>query len=133
MEWVQQQLAKDSSGHDYYHILRVVNTAQCIHRLEGGDEFLILMAAWLHDIGDYKMHNGQDRTQELVGEFLDSLLVLPESKMAILNIITQVSFKGGHNEPPTTIEAQIVQDADRLDAMGAIGIARCFAYGGSKG
>ncbi|MGM5629560.1 HD domain-containing protein [Apibacter raozihei] len=131
--YVKDQLSGDSSGHDYWHIERVVNNAKKLLNSEKADGFKVLIAAWLHDVGDYKLHNGKDKTQEIVFPLLISLGCTTKFAEEIIQIIEEVSFKGGHNSPTTSIEAKIVQDADRLDAIGAIGIARAFAYGGSKG
>lgn len=132
-KFVKNQLFYDSSGHDYWHIERVVTNAQKIMTNENGDYLKVLIASWLHDVGDYKLHNGIDKTEEIITPLLLSLDYSNEFIKDILKIISEVSFKGGYNSTPSSIEAKIVQDADRLDAMGAIGIARAFAYGGSKG
>lgn len=128
--FIQQQFLGETTGHDYYHIERVVKNAKAIVSTENADEFLVELAAWLHDVGDYKLHDGVDKSEILITEFLSSIHVSQEIINRVLEIVSQVSFSKGNI--PTSIEAQIVQDADRLDAIGAIGIARCFAYGGSK-
>lgn len=129
-EYIKNNFLKEGTGHDYYHIERVVINARKILRTEQADNFHIELAAWLHDIGDHKLHNGVDRSEELINAFLQSLSVDQYTIDRIVEIVSQVSFSKGNK--PTSIEAQIVQDADRLDAIGAIGIARCFAYGGSQ-
>lgn len=131
--YIKKKLFEDNSGHDYWHMERVVTNAEKILLYEPADRSKVLLAAWLHDIGDYKLHHGIDRTEETVYPLLSSLGYEDTYIKSILKIIQEVSYKGGHNTPPSTIEAKIVQDADRLDAIGAIGIARAFAYGGSKG
>lgn len=128
--YIKQAFHQEGTGHDYYHIERVVINAQKILQSEIADPYLVELAAWLHDLGDHKLHQGIDRSQELINNFLHSLNVAQETIDKIVEIISQVSFSKGNT--PTTIEAKIVQDADRLDAIGAIGIARCFAYGGSQ-
>lgn len=132
-EYVKEKLSMDSSGHDYWHIERVVNNAQKILPFETADNLKVIVSAWLHDIGDYKLNNGKDKTKEIVFPLLISLEFSEDFAEEIIQIISEVSYKGGHNSTPSSLEAKIVQDADRLDAMGAIGIARAFAYGGSKG
>ena len=128
--YIKTHFAGEGSGHDYYHIERVVRTARRIASEENTDLFLVELAAWLHDLGDYKLNSGVDKSKELISEFLNSLHAEPELISKIVEIVSQVSFSKGNTA--TTKEAQIVQDADRLDAIGAIGIARCFTYGGTK-
>lgn len=129
--FVYQSFNSEGTGHDYYHIERVVENAKKITKSEDANPFLVELAAWLHDLGDYKLHNGIDRSAELISAFLQSIDVEENIINKIIKIVSEVSFSKGLQ--PTSIEAKIVQDADRLDAIGAVGIARCFAYGGSKG
>lgn len=129
-EYIKETFLKEGTGHDYYHIERVVINARKILQTEHADSFLVELAAWLHDLGDHKLHNGVDKSDELINAFLKSLLVDQSTIDRVVEIVSQVSFSKGNK--PSSIEAEIVQDADRLDAIGAIGIARCFAYGGSK-
>lgn len=129
-EYIKETFLKEGTGHDYYHIERVVINARKILQTEHADSFLIELAAWLHDLGDYKLHNGIDKSKELITTFLKSIVVEQSIINRVIEIVSQVSFSKGNK--PSSIEAEIVQDADRLDAIGAIGIARCFAYGGSK-
>jgi uncharacterized protein len=131
--YVRTKLSNDSSGHDYWHIERVVSNAKKILLEEKADELKVITASWLHDIGDYKLHNGTDRTEEIVYPFLTSLNFTDKFSKEVIQIISEVSYKGGHNIAPSTPESKIVQDADRLDAIGAVGIARAFAYGGKMG
>ncbi|WP_282630168.1 HD domain-containing protein [Empedobacter sedimenti] len=128
---IKKTFLDEGTGHDYFHIERVVTNAKKILETENADPFLVELAAWTHDIGDYKLHGGVDKSEELIRAFLESVLVEEETIKKVLEIVSQVSFSKGNQ--PTTIEAEIVQDADRLDAIGAVGIARCFAYGGSVG
>lgn len=130
-QYVREAFAKDGSGHDYYHVERVVNNAKKILQHENADVFLVELAAWVHDIGDYKLHNGTDRSEELITALLQKLKLDEKIIRQVNEIVSQVSYSKGNI--PTSIEAQIVQDADRLDAIGAVGVARCFAYGGSVG
>lgn len=128
--FIKNQFSGETTGHDYYHIQRVVKTARKIASEENADLFLVELAAWLHDVGDYKLHDGMDKSEELISEFLFELNLPKETISKIIEIVSQVSFSKGNT--PTSLEAKIVQDADRLDALGAIGLARTFAYGGSK-
>lgn len=129
-EYVKETFLREGTGHDYYHIERVVINSRKILQTEKADGFLVELAAWLHDLGDHKLHNGVDKSEELINAFLNSLVVAQPIIDRVIEIVSQVSFSKGNR--PSSIEAEIVQDADRLDAIGAIGIARCFAYGGSK-
>lgn len=135
IDFVKQQLAADSTGHDWDHVRRVWNMAVGLARHEGGDLFVIELAALLHDIADWKFHNGDERKgEELARQWLESLSVEDEIIQSVCRIIGEVSFKGaGVAIQMSSLESKIVQDADRLDALGAIGIARTFAYGGFKG
>lgn len=127
--FVKNKLYKEGSGHDWFHIKRVYNLATYICEKEGGDEYIIKMTSLLHDIDDWKFSNNNKTTEN----FLKSIHVDEESIYKIMNIITTMSYKGGVvNSYQNNLEGKIVQDADRLDAMGAIGIARAFTYGGSK-
>ncbi len=130
--YIKNTFENEGSGHDWWHIHRVRNLALKIAKSEGGNHFIIQMAALLHDIDDWKI-NGDMHTTNAKSWLKVMKLNEPDIKK-ILDIIEQVSFKGAGVETiATTIEAMIVQDADRLDAVGAIGIARTFAYGGNKG
>lgn len=129
-EYIKETFLKEETGHDYYHIERVVINARKILRTEQADSFIVELAALLHDLGDHKLHNGIDKSEELISAFLKSLFVEQSIINRVVEIVSQVSFS--KRNKPSSIEAKIVQDADRLDAIGAIGIARCFAYGGSK-
>ena len=133
--FVKQQLNGDSTGHDWWHVQRVWKMAIKLAGQEGGDLFVIQMAALLHDIADWKFHNGDEGKGETVTrQWLQSIGLSLDITQRVCQIISEVSFKGaGVETPMKTLEGKIVQDADRLDALGAIGIARAFAYGGYKG
>ncbi|MBO9129495.1 HD domain-containing protein [Bacillus sp. 165] len=133
ISFVKDVLGKDASGHDWYHIERVHKLACAISEKEGGDRFVIEMAALLHDVADEKLNESEEAGLQKVRDWLKELEVEEQEKEHILHIIMNMSFKGGHGGQVETIEGKIVQDADRLDALGAIGIARTFAYGGAKG
>lgn len=132
---VRHLLAGDSSGHDWWHIERVRGMALAIGRVEGADLYVVELAALLHDIADWKFHGGDDDLgPRRASEWLTGLDVEPAVIEHVVEIIRQVSFKGAQVATPMrTLEGQVVQDADRLDAIGAIGIARAFAYGGHAG
>jgi len=118
------------ASHDWQHIERVLENAERIMEREPADRFIVELAILLHDVSDPKYaKNGENQEKEI----LDSLGLTEEQSSRIAQIIRQVSFKGGNGEAPSSLESKIVQDADRLDAIGAVGIARTFAYGGAKG
>ncbi len=132
-EKIKHDFAGDGSGHDWWHIHRVVTNALKIQVKEGGDKDLIHLAALLHDVGDHKFHKEEDAQEVLISGMLRQENCSPDLIAKVLSIVKQVSFKGGkENNELTSLEAKIVQDADRLDAIGAIGIARAFAFGGSR-
>lgn len=133
--FLEKKFAAEGSGHDYWHMYRVWKLAQLIAASEDNvDEFTLELAALLHDVADWKFHNGDEEAgSRAAREWLESLNVDNAVIEHIEDIIRNVSFKGANVETKLkTIEGQIVQDADRLDALGAIGIARTFAYGGAK-
>lgn len=133
-EFVKEKLAGDSSGHDWWHIYRVWNMSKKIQEKEGGDLFLIEMAALLHDVADWKFYDNENEGVKVVHNFLNGLGLDNGYVIKILEIIKNVSFKGaGVKDQMISLEGKIVQDADRLDAMGAIGVARTFAFGGKFG
>lgn len=134
ISFVKQQLAGAEGGHDWFHIERVYKNALLIAREEACDKTVVELAALLHDIADSKFHDGDEaigpRTARL---FLESENVPEATIDHIIAIIENISFKGGNFlKTFDSKELDIVQDADRLDAIGAIGIARCFNYGGFK-
>lgn len=131
-DFVRETLKADSTGHDWWHINRVRNVAVKLARSEGADPFVVELAALLHDIADWKF-NGGDITAGATKsrQWLTSLGVDETTQAHVAQIILTVSFKGaGVKNEIDSLEGKVVQDADRLDALGAIGIARTFAYGG---
>ena len=132
--FVQEKLENAEGGHDWFHIERVYKNAVLITKNEICDSTIVQLGALLHDIADSKFHNGDETIGPRVArEFLESEKVDDEVITHVVNIIENISFKGGNFEKKfTSIELDIVQDADRLDAIGAIGIARTFNYGGFK-
>lgn len=133
-EHIRIKLEGEGSGHDWWHVYRVWKNAIHIGKQEKADLFVIELAALLHDIADWKFHDGnEDIGPQLAREWLENLSVEESIIAHVCRIIRAISFKGaGVKNTMDSTEGLIVQDADRLDAMGAIGIARTFAYGGSK-
>ena len=132
-QYAKRVLDSDTSGHDWSHIERVVNTTKTIAKAEGADLFICEAAALLHDVIDDKIiQDPADALKELK-EFLTSIEVTPEQIEAIELIITRMSFKNHQEKQELSLEGKVVQDADRLDAIGAIGIARVMCYSGSTG
>jgi uncharacterized protein len=134
IHFVKDQLKGAEGGHDWFHIERVYNNALLISKKETGNIFVVSLAALLHDIADSKFHNGDESIgPKIAKEFLQTQNIKLEIIEHIVNIIKNTSFKGGNfTKDFESKELDIVQDADRLDAIGAIGIARCFNYGGFK-
>ena len=134
-EFIKSELAGEGSGHDWWHVYRVWKNALHIAGNEEVDMFVVELAALLHDIADWKFHDGNEEIgPQLAGEWLESMKVDQQVISHVCQIIQDISFKGaGVATVMKTKEGMIVQDADRLDAMGAIGIIRSFAYGGNKG
>lgn len=132
--FVKQQLQDAEGGHDWFHTLRVFNNSILIAENEAVDLFVVQLGALLHDIADSKFHNGDETIgPKQAKDFLISIAVEEEIIDHVVNIIENISFKGGNEAQKfNSLELQVVQDADRLDAIGAIGIARTFNYGGFK-
>ena len=135
VDFVRRELSGAESGHDWWHIFRVWKLAERIARGEDADLFVVSLGALLHDIADAKFHDGDETIGPRMAETFLHAQYLPENIITgVLNIVRFVSFKNRKEKPAIpSIELQIVQDADRLDAMGALGIARAFSYGGFKG
>ena len=132
-EYVKALFESEFSGHDYFHTMRVFNMATRIAEGEGAEVSVVQLAALLHDVDDRKMSPQTYENLTNAKEFLLSNGVVEEDIRRICQIIREVSFGANGGEAPSTLEGKCVQDADRLDAIGAIGIARAFAYGGSHG
>ncbi|MCT2537324.1 HD domain-containing protein [Aquibacillus koreensis] len=129
--YVFQLFHEDATGHDFEHMKRVATMARKLAEEEGADSFIAEAAGWLHDVGDRKLFRDPDLALQKLTDFL-SQIDLSEEQFELIDLaMKDVSFSKG--KVPETLEGKIVQDADRLDAIGAIGIARTFAYGGSKG
>jgi uncharacterized protein len=133
--FVQNTLRDAEGGHDWWHIYRVWQNAKLIAQSETADLLTVELAALLHDIADSKFHNGDEEIgPATAGNYLQSINIVPDMILHVQEIIRYMSFKSGFDKPVFhSIELDIVQDADRLDAIGAIGIARAFSYGGFKG
>jgi uncharacterized protein len=134
IHFVKEQLKNAEGGHDWFHIERVYKNALLIAKEEKCDIEVVKLAALLHDIADSKFHNGDESVgPKTARTFLEAQNVKEETILHVIAIIENISFKGGNFEQKfRSKELEIVQDADRLDAIGAIGIARTFNYGGFK-
>lgn len=139
ISFVKETLKNAEGGHDWFHILRVWNNAKLISKNENVDIFIVELGALLHDIADAKFHNGDESIgPKMAREFLESQQVNESVILHVEQIILNISFKASlssennNQQKFASLELKVVQDADRLDAIGAIGIARCFNYGGFK-
>jgi uncharacterized protein len=135
IEFVKHSLNDAEGGHDWWHVYRVWKTAVHIAREEKVDMLIVELGALLHDIADSKFHNGDEEIGPArARSFLQSLGIKENTIEHVVNIIANISFKGGKvKQQFKSPELDVIQDADRLDALGAIGIARTFNYGGYKG
>jgi len=134
IDFVKEKLSKAEGGHDWFHIQRVYNNAKLIAKDEDVDLFVVSLGALLHDIADSKFYEGDETVgPKIAKEFLNSLHLDKEVIQHVVHIIENISFKGGNElQKFKSPELDVIQDADRLDAIGAVGIARCFNYGGFK-
>ncbi|MCF6360992.1 MAG: HD domain-containing protein [Cyclobacteriaceae bacterium] len=132
--FVKETLKDAEGGHDWWHIYRVWKSALSINKVEMANDLVVQLGALLHDIADSKFHNGDEIIgPTLARKFLENQKIEESIIVQVIDIIENISFKGGFNEgKKKSLELQVVQDADRLDAIGAIGIARAFNYGGFK-
>lgn len=134
-DYVEELLRSESSGHDWWHTLRVRDMALYLAKAETQpiNEDILLLAIYLHDVLDYKLSKDEAAGPAAASQWLKSIGVESHIIDEVSDIISTMSFKGQVNRPMRTIEGMIVQDADRLEAVGAIGIARAFAFGGAFG
>jgi len=134
IDFVKKKLANAEGGHDWWHIYRVWKSAKEISKTEKVDSFIVELGALLHDIADSKFNNGDETIgPKMANEFLQSQNLNENVIMHVEAIIKNISFKGGKEiQQFKSLELDVIQDADRLDAIGAIGIARAFNYGGFK-
>lgn len=131
LEYTKDFFKLDSSGHDYCHTQRVYDLAVKIAKKEKANEYIVSLAALLHDVDDHKISPQTSLNKDNAIRFMAIHRVNDEDIKKIVQIIDEISFKGKDSVAPITLEGKCVQDADRLDAIGAIGIARCFSFGGS--
>ncbi len=134
IKYVKEELKGAEAGHDWFHIERVYNNALNLLKSEKANEQVVILGALLHDIADSKFHNGDETVgPKKANDFMTSIGIEEDVKEHVIKIIENISFKGGNFERKfASKELEVVQDADRLDAIGAIGIARAFQYGGFK-
>ncbi|WP_195574255.1 HD domain-containing protein [Paenibacillus sp. 1001270B_150601_E10] len=131
--FAKSELEHDPTGHDWWHVYRVVKMAEHLALQEGAEVALCKLAAALHDVADEKLNDSKEAGLAKVGEWLSQQPLSENEQAHIMEIISTMSYAAGKNPPMRTLEGQIVQDADRLDAIGAIAIARTFLYAGWKG
>ena len=132
LEFVKDFFKGESSGHDYFHTYRVYNMAKHLAKNEDVDELVVMLASLLHDVDDIKISPNTYANKDNARNFLKTNRIDEVTINFICQVINEISYKGNESISPSTLEGKIVQDADRLDAIGAIGIARAFAFGGSR-
>ena len=130
--YVKEFFSRDCTGHDYFHTVRVYNTAIKIANDEGADAFCVGLCALLHDVDDKKLSPSTAENKDNARKFMRECGLDDAFADKICEMIDQISFSKNGDKAPSTLEGKCVQDADRLDAIGAIGIARAFAFGGSR-
>ena len=133
LDFARESFKNDFSGHDFAHTYRVFQLAGTLAQAENADLLTVQLAAALHDVDDPKLFGGTFGQHARAERFLRENGIGEEEIGRICTIISEISFKGTETRTPSTLEGKVVQDADRLDAIGAIGIGRAFAFGGSRG
>lgn len=131
IKYVKELFQNEYSGHDYFHTIRVYKIAKQIAIKENANIETVMISALLHDVDDIKLSPNTNKNKDNARKFLQDNKVEENNINLICDIISEISYKGIDSKPAKTLEGRIVQDADRLDALGAIGIARAFAYGGN--
>ncbi len=131
IKYVKELFQNEYSGHDYFHTIRVYKIAKQIAIKENANIETVMISALLHDVDDIKLSPNTNKNKDNARKFLQDNKVEENIINLICDIISEISYKGIDSKPAKTLEGRIVQDADRLDALGAIGIARAFAYGGN--
>jgi uncharacterized protein len=133
-DFVKGKLSGEGTGHDWWHVVRVINIARKIHSVEGGNWPVIQLALLLHDVGDGKVIKKDNDDYSIAEDYLTRQNTSAETVNKVMSIIKTMSYSKSFDltEKDDSIEFNIVQDADRLDAIGAIGVGRAFAYGGSR-
>ena len=129
--FIKELFKNDFSGHDFHHTLRVFKLASKIAEIENANVDIVKLAALLHDVDDIKLSPNTHKNKDNARKFLKESNIEENTINLIIEIISEISYKGKDTTPSKTLEGKCVQDADRLDAIGAIGIARAFAYGGN--
>lgn len=130
---VRERMDGQGAGHGMDHVLRVLVSARMIQGEAGGDLGIVELAALCHDVGDAKFHDGVERSAEFAREILGELGVADDVIEHVAHIVDNLSFRKTESADPLSLEGQVVQDADRLDALGAIGIVRTIEYGAAFG
>ena len=131
IKYVKELFKNDFSGHDFHHTFRVFKLASRIAEIENANVDIVKLAALLHDVDDIKLSPNTNKNKDNARKFLEENNVDEVTINLICEIISEISYKGKDTTPSNSLEGKCVQDADRLDAIGAIGIARAFAYGGN--
>ncbi len=132
-EIVRQRMTGQGAGHDFDHVLRVLAAARTIQSEVGGDRTIVELAALLHDVGDAKFHDGVERSAEFSRKILSQLKAPDRVIQHVAHIVDNLSFRKTQTAEALSLEGQVVQDADRLDALGAVGIVRTIEYGAAFG
>lgn len=131
IQYIKSFFADEYSGHDYWHSMRVYNLATQLAKKENADVFIVQLTALLHDVDDIKLSPETHKSKDNAVAFMEKMSLDKKTIRQVCQIIDEISYKGSDSIVPASKEGKCVQDADRLDAIGAIGIARAFAYGGN--